>query len=147
MGKAIQIIRGTTAENNNYIGALGSLSFDTDAKNLRLHDGVTMGGGTIMTIDQIREMMSPDYANRRSISSPFTAPHYGLITGNADSYEMNITVNGVSINLNGNDQGNEGPLCVPVSKGDVVTFDSVSNSAFVPYKGQVQSSGGVPEVE
>ena len=44
MGKAIQIIRGTTAENNNYIGALGSLSFDTDAKNLRLHDGVTLGG-------------------------------------------------------------------------------------------------------
>lgn len=47
------------------------------------------------------------------------------------------TVNGVSINLNGNDQGNEGSLCVPVSKGDIITFDSVSNSAFVPYKGQV----------
>lgn len=60
MGKAIQIIRGTTAENNNYIGALGSLSYDTDSKDLRLHDGVTLGGITIPTLVAVQR---PTQAN------------------------------------------------------------------------------------
>lgn len=40
----IQFLRGTTAENDTYIGRDGEITVDSDKKNLRLHDGTTEGG-------------------------------------------------------------------------------------------------------
>lgn len=48
----IQFIRGNTAANDNYTGPNGSLSIDTQANNIRLHDGVNAGGVVIANIDQ-----------------------------------------------------------------------------------------------
>lgn len=45
----LQIRRGTTAQNNSFIGAMGEITFDTTTKSLRLHDGVTVGGRAIPT--------------------------------------------------------------------------------------------------
>ncbi len=39
-----QFSRGTTAENDLYTGADGELTLDKEAKNIRVHDGVTPGG-------------------------------------------------------------------------------------------------------
>ena len=47
MGRTIQLIRGTSSQNNNYTGPEGSLSYDTDTRALRVHDGQTVGGGQI----------------------------------------------------------------------------------------------------
>lgn len=44
MAKQIQLRRGTTAENNAFKGALGELTYDTEKKQLRVHDGSTTGG-------------------------------------------------------------------------------------------------------
>ena len=44
MARQIQIRRGTTLENDNFIGAIGEITMDTDAKTLRVHDGETVGG-------------------------------------------------------------------------------------------------------
>ena len=44
MAKQLQLRRGTTVQNNAFTGALGELTMDTDTKQLRLHDGATLGG-------------------------------------------------------------------------------------------------------
>jgi len=47
----IQYRRGTAAQNNTFTGAAGEVSVDTTNNTLRVHDGVTAGGGgTIVSI-------------------------------------------------------------------------------------------------
>jgi hypothetical protein len=41
---SVRFKRGTTAQNLAYIGPAGSLTLDTELKQLRLHDGLTPGG-------------------------------------------------------------------------------------------------------
>jgi hypothetical protein len=48
MATQVQFRRGTTTQNNAFTGANGEISVDTDVKTLRLHDGVTGGGASIM---------------------------------------------------------------------------------------------------
>jgi len=47
MPTTVQFRRGTTAENDNFTGAVGELSVDTTLKQVRLHDGVTAGGHVV----------------------------------------------------------------------------------------------------
>ena len=47
MAKQIQLRRGTTAENDAFKGAVGELTYDTEKKQLRVHDGSTVGGKVI----------------------------------------------------------------------------------------------------
>lgn len=44
MAIQVQIRRGTTSENNAFIGASGEITCDTEAHTLRIHDGTTAGG-------------------------------------------------------------------------------------------------------
>lgn len=44
MAVQLQLRRGTEAENTGFIGAQGELTYSTDTKSLRVHDGETMGG-------------------------------------------------------------------------------------------------------
>ena len=53
MTRVLQVRRGTTTQNNNFTGLAGELSFDTTSKNLRVHDGETLGGFTLARIDQV----------------------------------------------------------------------------------------------
>ena len=48
MARQIQLRRGTTSQNDLFIGAEGELTMDTTAKDLRLHDGTTPGGGEFL---------------------------------------------------------------------------------------------------
>jgi len=41
---ALQLRRGTSAENDAFTGLLGEQSFDTTKNQMRLHDGATAGG-------------------------------------------------------------------------------------------------------
>lgn len=51
MATQVQFRRGTTTQNNAFTGAIGEISYDTEVKTLRLHDGTTAGGGSIVTIN------------------------------------------------------------------------------------------------
>ena len=53
MSKILQVRRGTADAHNNFTGMPGELSFDMDAKNLRVHDGETLGGFAFARADQI----------------------------------------------------------------------------------------------
>lgn len=44
MARQVQLRRGTTAENDNFIGAAGELTFDTSTGAVRAHDGTKQGG-------------------------------------------------------------------------------------------------------
>lgn len=44
MPTVVQFRRGTTTQNNNFLGAAGELSVDTDLEVVRVHDGSTTGG-------------------------------------------------------------------------------------------------------
>ena len=48
MATALQLRRGTTAQNNSFTGAAGELSYDTQTEGLRVHDGSTAGGFEIL---------------------------------------------------------------------------------------------------
>ena len=48
MSTEVQQLRGTTAENDTFIGKSGVLTIDTDKKDIRVHDGVKQGGYSIL---------------------------------------------------------------------------------------------------
>lgn len=60
MSKRWQLRRGTTAENDEFTGAQGELTMDTDTNALRIHDGVTQGGHMI---DCVVEWQAPTAEN------------------------------------------------------------------------------------
>lgn len=47
MPTVIQFRRGTTAQNDAFLGANGEITIDTQLHTVRLHDGVTVGGHVI----------------------------------------------------------------------------------------------------
>lgn len=53
MARVLQIRRGTTAQNDNFTGMTGEITFDTDAKTLRVHDGETLGGFALARADAV----------------------------------------------------------------------------------------------
>ena len=52
MARILQIRRGSTAQNNNFTGLAGEITFDTEEKTLRVHDGETLGGFTLARADK-----------------------------------------------------------------------------------------------
>ena len=50
MAKQFQIRQGTATEIANFIGASGELSYDETNKTIIVHDGVTKGGFTLITL-------------------------------------------------------------------------------------------------
>lgn len=46
----LQLKRGTTAQNNSYVGPSGEITMDTTTKQVRIHDGVTTGGISVGTM-------------------------------------------------------------------------------------------------
>ena len=49
MATQTQLRRGTAAQNNSFTGAVGELSYDTENKSVRVHDGSTAGGIEVLT--------------------------------------------------------------------------------------------------
>ena len=71
MARQVQLRRGTTAENNNFTGAIGEVTIDTDTNTLRVHDGITPGGtplarasdGVPTNADYVVAFQAPTAAN------------------------------------------------------------------------------------
>ena len=47
MANRLQLRKGTTAQNTAFTGAVGELTYDTEKKQLRVHDGITVGGKVV----------------------------------------------------------------------------------------------------
>ena len=55
MSRVLQIRRGTTAQNDNFTGMAGEITYDTEEKTIRVHDGTTLGGIALARADEIPE--------------------------------------------------------------------------------------------
>ncbi|MBD5391369.1 hypothetical protein HDR66_01025 [bacterium] len=60
MSRILQIRRGTAAQNDNFTGLPGEVSFDTDAKTLRVHDGEKLGGYALARADSAGGIIGGD---------------------------------------------------------------------------------------
>lgn len=66
MTRILQIRRGTGAQNDNFTGLSGEITFDTTAKTLRAHDGATQGGFKMARADEV-----PTAFDINSVSAAF----------------------------------------------------------------------------
>jgi len=53
MATQVQIRRGTTAGHSSFTGAIPELTFDTDLKTVRAHDGTVAGGRVLATVTHV----------------------------------------------------------------------------------------------
>ena len=61
MSRQIQLRRGTSAEHENFTGAIGEVTVDTTTNTLRVHDGQTAGGTAMARADTVTDMTGTDY--------------------------------------------------------------------------------------
>lgn len=61
MATQLQLRRGTTEQNANFVGAQGEITMDIDTNALRVHNGTTAGGAAI--IDTIVAFQRPTEEN------------------------------------------------------------------------------------
>lgn len=61
MATQLQVRRGTTEQNANFVGAQGEITMDIDTNALRVHNGTTAGGAAI--IDTIVAFQRPTEEN------------------------------------------------------------------------------------
>tara|TARA_B100001094_G_C18190632_1_gene806939 strand:+ start:3252 stop:4319 length:1068 start_codon:yes stop_codon:yes gene_type:complete len=64
MPTVLQFRRGTTSQNNSFTGALGEITYDTDKDVLRVHDGSTAGGFSMVSAS------STDTFTNKTLTSP-----------------------------------------------------------------------------
>ena len=84
-----QIRRGTSAEHENFTGAVGEVTMDTTLNTLRVHDGQTPGGtvlarkSDVPDMGQVPHMIMPGTKTvdltMTSNSTEFTAPADGYV--------------------------------------------------------------------
>ena len=57
MALQVKFLRGNTLSNDGFTGALGTITIDTQARNIRIHDSVTAGGHVVPNSEKIAEMI------------------------------------------------------------------------------------------
>jgi hypothetical protein len=77
----LQFRRGTNAQNNAFTGAVGELSVDTDNKTIRVHDGSTPGGVTIVNVNSSQTLTN----------KTLTAPVISTISNNSSTLTLPTT--------------------------------------------------------
>lgn len=130
MAKQVQLLRGTTAQNGAFTGEEGALTYDTDKKKLRVHDGSTLGGFVVGG-------GFPDYSAGTSLTFTDlnTATEAGFFEIQGEAYngtQLTIELNGVSkkiVQSNNNYYSTWGFAIIPVSAGDTVKGTSSYNSS------------------
>ena len=122
MAGRLQLRRGTTAQNDAFTGAVGEMTYDTQTKGVRCHDGVTQGGIPLVSMVNIL----PDYTRGINISSGDTSTVYGwfYISGHSFSNTVTVSLNGAVVYTGGN-SGSErlSNTCILfVKPGDVISW-------------------------
>ena len=77
MPTVVQFRRGTTAQNNNFTGAAGEISYDNEINTIRVHDGSTAGGSIMIT-----SVSTATLTNKTMGAS--------LLVADSDSYDLGV---------------------------------------------------------
>ena len=67
MATQVQFRRGTTTQNNAFTGAIGEITYDTQVKTLRLHDGTTAGGGATVVNTAVAQTLTNKTLSTNSV--------------------------------------------------------------------------------
>jgi len=81
MTRKLQLLRGTTVQNDAFTGSSGELTVDTDTHELRVHDGSTAGGHVIPTKSEVYTQTQADT----------------ILAGKANTSLSNLTSTGANI--------------------------------------------------
>lgn len=54
MAKKWLVRRGTATEHNSFTGDMGEVTMDVTNKTLRVHDGITVGGNPVITVETLK---------------------------------------------------------------------------------------------
>lgn len=117
MAKTIQFKRGTTAQTNLFVGALGEVTVDTDKDVVVVHDGTTQGGfanaakantdGSVSIINKTGTSLATinstgDYtSNKLRASNAGTAAAPSIQVGNTDNGLYAPVAGAVAVSTNG----------------------------------------------
>lgn len=92
MARILQIRRGTTQQNDNFTGMMGEITFDTDTKTLRVHDGETLGGIKIARADQVTATGGATIFDITDVSDDFWTDLFPRIAPNTLKYTESNTM-------------------------------------------------------
>ena len=107
MPTAVQFRRGTTAQNNSFTGAAGELSVDTTLGTIRVHNGTTAGGNTLVSIDAVQTISNKTLTGITSINttgniicaSISAGTYVGLSSNKLNLNASNVTVDTSYVNV------------------------------------------------
>ena len=114
MPTQVQFRRGTTAQNDAFLGANGEIVFDDQNKQLRVHDGVSVGGYKVSNTDAAVFTTSVSIGNVTLTPSTVTVGNSSvntqIVAGNVylngstlviGNTATNVTINSTSISVSG----------------------------------------------
>ena len=129
MPTQVQFRRGTTVQNNNFTGAAGELSFDTQVKTIRVHDG-SVAGGTILakssdlTTANVSEVSNLYFSNARATVAVINSSLSNVtVTGN-------VVTGNVIISTSGGVQFSDGSTQTTAAGARAIGFTNSTVSAF-----------------
>ena len=153
MAIQVQLRRGTATQNNAFTGAIGELSFDTTANQIRIHDGSTAGGFKIGTGNFPTGTNNVALGNTALDSLDGSSPggnntavgHDALTANSTASFNTAIGVSSGSLittgqknTIVGSFDGNEGGLDIRTSNNHIVLSDGDGNPRLI-----IDDSGNV----
>lgn len=119
MSTQVQFRRGTAAENNAFTGALAEVTVNTTDSTLRVHDGVTPGGATIVGLTATQTL-----TNKTLTSAVLTTPNIGAATGTSVSVTGAVNT-ATTVSATGNiTGGNVNTAGTITATGNIVTSGS-----------------------
>jgi hypothetical protein len=126
MSSQVQFRRGTTTQNNAFTGAQGEITYDTDVKTLRLHDGSTAGGGaTVVTLAATQTLTN----KTMSTSSVWNGNAIGLTYGGTGS-SLTAAAGAIAYSTSGglalNSAGTSGQLLQSAGSGTPIWVNASS---------------------
>jgi len=132
MSTQVQYRRGTGAQNDAFVGALGEITVDTTNWVLRVADGATTGGFSLVGANSTQTLANKTYNGvSLSVSGNVTSAGNvaggnlivtGIIVDNTGNLELQTTVANGNINLTANGTGN-----ITVNANIMPTANGTSN--------------------
>ena len=163
MAIQVQLRRGTATQNNAFTGAIGELSFDTTANQVRVHDGSTAGGFKIGVGDFPTGTNNIALGNTALDSLDATSPggnntavgHDALTANTTASFNTAIGVSSGSLittgqknTIVGSFDGNEGGLDIRTANNHIVLSDGDGNPRLIiDNNGNVDIGGETTELK
>jgi len=103
MATQVQYRRGTQAQNDIFVGALGEITIDTTNGTIRVHDGITTGGSNIATVAYVdNEIVSfvQDRISNGNSSITFAAQDGNVLANVDGNTVLNVASDGLYITGN-----------------------------------------------